>query len=130
MSSRQQVRAIARENPYWPERLAKLERDKEQSISKLKAAVKALDDPAPRKLGAYDVPLHLGSFTAELSERDMARLKLDHWRSMIARCNGRGFRQQPGSTKRKRSRNPRHGAVEMIMSGLFVTARYGSADVQ
>lgn len=129
MNSRQFNRKLDRENPYWPERLAKLARDKEQAVSKLKDAIKEAD-AKPRPLGPYDVPLHLGSFTAELSERDMARLKLDHWRSMIARCNGRGFRQQPGSTKRRRSRNPRPGAVEMIMNGLLMQARYGSAHVQ
>lgn len=125
MNSRQFNRKLARENPYWPERIAKLER---KAASEPKIAES--EPPKRRPLGAYDVPLHLLSYTGELSPREIARLSLDHWRSMIARSNGRGFRVDPNqSPKRKRPRNPRDGAVVMIMNGLLVQARYGAEEV-
>lgn len=119
--SRQQLRKALRENPYWTGRLAKMEN----------TAKAVTPTPVkPRPLGAYDVPLHLPAYAGEMSERDMARFQLNHWRSMIARSNGRGFRVSSNqSPKRKRPRNPRTGDLDMILNGLAVQARYGADQV-
>lgn len=89
-----------------------------------------------KRLEAYFVPLHIpreGEMRFEdqiLSEAEVSSLRLQHWRSMIAR-NPKGFRQPPGAgSKRKHPRNPRVGDVAMILNGMVIVARYGKKEAR
>lgn len=87
-------------------------------------------------LGPCFVPLHLNSVTVieGASERDIASLKLQHWRDMINRSSGmKGFRLPHGTgSKRKKPRRgwgqhkDKIGPVEMYVGGLWLAARHGS----
>lgn len=96
--------------------------------------------PAPvmkrKELGPYFVPLFLHSVVfqkeANLSQREIASIFYYHWVEMTRRCNGRGFRQDAGtSPKRKKPRRgwgPHRNHLSMVLNGLKFIARHGSKE--
>lgn len=89
-----------------------------------------------KHLGPYFVPLHIppsGIVRFEdqiLSEAEVLSLRLQHWRSMLAR-NPMGFRRPPNiMRKRKKPRNPRTGELDMILNGLALVARHGNREAK